>query len=920
MSTNQTPEDCSGRDRARADEAGALEALRNSEIRYRRLFESAKDGILILDAETGMVTDVNPYLLELLGYSRTEVLRKKVWELGFLADVVANEGRFAKLRQTKYVRYDNLALEGQDGRRHEVEFVSNVYPEGSHEVIQCNIRDISERKQAEKELKESEGHLRSTLDGLSVHIAVLDDHGEIILTNKAYRDFGERNGVKPGAVSEGANYLSVCETASGEHSEEAGPFADGIREVLSGKRQSFELEYPCHSPEEKRWFVGRVTPIQGEGPRRVVIAHENITERKQAAEAQRHSNELMQYIIEHTNSAVAVHDRDLRYMYVSDRYLKDYGVQEQDIIGKHHYDVFPDLPEKWREVHRKALAGEVSSSERDPYERADGTVEWTRWECRPWYGANGSIDGIIVYTEVITERVQAEEALRKSEEKFKNLVETISDVIFEVDAQGTVTYVSPSGLKIWGGTMNDVVGKNFIEFVHPDDREQLVNRFVELQQGIERPMIYRFVDPSGRILWGRSNSTPIWENGRFAGARGTLMDITAQKEAEAEKEKLQQKLLQAQKMESVGRLAGGVAHDFNNMLSVILGYTEMALEQVDPGQPLHSGLQEIQKAARRSADITRQLLAFARKQTIAPKVLDLNATVEGMLKMLRRLIGEDIDLVWQPATDLWPVRMDPSQVDQIMANLCVNARDAIEGVGRITIQTGKMTLTDADCNKRQECVPGDFVWLTFSDDGCGMDPQTLTNLFEPFFTTKDVDKGTGLGLATVYGIVKQNNGFITVESQPGRGTTFKIHLPRHEAAPPLVLSKDPAAADALGKETLLLVEDEPTILRMTTMMLQRLGYRVLPADNPEHAIAKAAEHPDKIHLLITDVVMPGMNGRELSARLRERHPEIKVLFMSGYTADVIAHRGVLDEGVRFIQKPFSKKDLAAKVREVLETS
>jgi two-component system cell cycle sensor histidine kinase/response regulator CckA len=395
-------------------------------------------------------------------------------------------------------------------------------------------------------------------------------------------------------------------------------------------------------------------------------------------------------------------------------------------------------------------------------------------------------------------------------------------------------------------------------------------------------------------------------------------DITARLKAEEERVALEAQLQQAQKMEAVGRLAGGVAHDFNNMLGVILGHAEMAIEQVDPAQPLHADLTEIQKAAERSADLTRQLLAVARRQTVAPRVLDLNETVVGMLNMLERLIGEDIDLSWQPGVGLWPVKVDPSQIDQILANLCVNARDAIADVGRIAIKTGNVAVDEGHCARHPDFVPGEYVRIAVTDDGCGMDVDTLAHLFEPFFTSKDVGQGTGLGLATVYGIVKQNRGFIDVESEPGRGSTFTIYLPRQQGKADHIGTDRPMAPAALGHETILLVEDEPAILRMTARMLERQGYTVLAAGTPGGAIRLAQEHPGEIQLLLTDVVMPGMNGRDLSKNLLSLFPRLTCLFMSGYTADIIAQHGVLDIGVFFIQKPFSLRDLAAKVREALD--
>jgi PAS domain S-box-containing protein len=405
--------------------------------------------------------------------------------------------------------------------------------------------------------------------------------------------------------------------------------------------------------------------------------------------------------------------------------------------------------------------------------------------------------------------------------------------------------------------------------------------------------------------------------GDIAYALRVLQTDAAHREIEREHRSLQNRMLQAQKMESVGRLAGGVAHDYNNMLNVIIGYAELAMDKLGPDDPLYADLKEILNAAGRSAQITRQLLAFARKQTINPKVLDLNETVEGMLKMLRRLIGEDIDLAWLPKARSWRVKMDPAQIDQILANLCVNARDAIDGVGKITIETDNVAFDETYCEDHEGYLPGDFVLLAVADDGCGMDEETLNGVFEPFFTTKESSRGTGLGLATVYGIVNQNKGFINVYSEPGRGTIFRLYLPRHEGEVEDHRPAPPGELPTSRGETVLLVEDEPGIMKMGRMMLEKLGYRVLAAPTPSEAVRLAKEQPDGIDLLITDVVMPEMNGRELADFVQSLHPRIKILFMSGYTANVIAHRGVLDEGVNFMQKPFSLHDLAGDVRKAL---
>ncbi len=410
------------------------------------------------------------------------------------------------------------------------------------------------------------------------------------------------------------------------------------------------------------------------------------------------------------------------------------------------------------------------------------------------------------------------------------------------------------------------------------------------------------------------------ENGNISGFASSARDITDQKHAAEVNAELENQLIHAQKMESIGRLAGGVAHDFNNMLTAILGHAELGLMRLEPTHRVCTDLKEICKTAQRSADLTRQLLAFARKQTISPKVLDLNDTITEMLKMLQRLIGEDINLVWQPSSKTWQIKMDPSQIDQILANLCVNARDAIDGNGRITIETANTTIDTNYCSSNREATPGEYVRLTVSDTGSGIDKETQSHIFEPFYTTKELGKGTGLGLATVYGAVKQNNGFINIYSEPGQGTSFSIYLPRkesplcnREALQDIILTPVPR-----GQETILLVEDDFAILDIACTMLENQGYTVLKANTPGEAVRLAGEHTGDIQMLMTDVIMPEMNGRDLANRLLSIYPLMKQLFMSGYTSDIMATHGVLEEWINFIQKPFSLCDMATKVREVLD--
>lgn len=390
------------------------------------------------------------------------------------------------------------------------------------------------------------------------------------------------------------------------------------------------------------------------------------------------------------------------------------------------------------------------------------------------------------------------------------------------------------------------------------------------------------------------------------------------KRAEVEHEKLQAQFMHAQKMESVGRLAGGVAHDFNNMLTGIMGYAELCQENIAVDNPIHEFLDEIIATTKRSAKLTNHLLAFARKQIIEPKLLDINDTISGMLKLLTRLIGKDVIIKFLADSAPWLVKMDPTQIDQILANLCVNARDAISGVGSVIIETRNATVDTSYCGDHLGFVPGEYVLLTVTDTGCGMDRMTLEKIFDPFFTTKGIGEGTGLGLSTVFGIVKQNSGFINVTSELGKGTRFEIYLPRSVATDDGEVVAEMKAKALHGNETVMLVDDEKSIRVTTSLFLQGLGYTVLVAKDPEQALRLAAEYPGEIHLLITDVIMPGMSGCDLSNQLTELRPAIKSLFISGFTADVIAQRGISEDGINFLSKPFGRDVLGRKVRQVLD--
>lgn len=540
--------------------------------------------------------------------------------------------------------------------------------------------------------------------------------------------------------------------------------------------------------------------------------------------------------------------------------------------------------------------------------------------------------------EEISERQMAQEALQEQaamlEEEIagRNLAEQerqyLSDIIekslneiyiFDSKALKFI-HVNQDALNNLQHTIDEIVNLTPVGILPEFTEESFHELILPLLDGTQEDLVFETIHKrADGTTYPVETHLQLVDSGSLRVFLAIIFDTTERKRAEEENSRLGAQLQQAQKMESVGRLAGGVAHDFNNILTVIQGYSQLGLMESDRSQPIFTHFEEILNASERAAGLTHQLLAFARKQIIAPKVLNLNEAVAGMLKMLQRLIGENVQLNWQAGASLWPVKVDPSQIDQILANLCVNARDAMADVGKITIGTENCTI-DADYNIILGDVvsAGDYVRLTVSDSGCGMDNETMANIFEPFFTTKGVGEGTGLGLSTVFGIVKQNNGFINVHSEPGIGTTFKIYLPRYLNESGQEQKDDSPEALPRGQETILLVEDDQAILNMATKILDIQGYNVLNAGTPAEAIRLVKEHLGEISLLVTDVIMPEMNGKDLAHNLLALNPKLKCLFMSGYTADAIAQHGVLDEGVSFIQKPFSLQDFASKVRWVLD--
>ena len=607
---------------------------------------------------------------------------------------------------------------------------------------------------------------------------------------------------------------------------------------------------------------------------------------------------------------------DGRYVFGNDAWARQFGDEAQDLFGRTDADLWPkETAGHFRESDKQTLArrGPIEITESGP--GPDGLTHW--WTTLKFLveespSALPLVGGITID---ITPRMRAEEALRASEDRYRSLVELAGSVIAVVGPDGRIIEFNRAAESFFGLTREDALGHNFLSLCVPEDqRSQVLRDFARIRGGEavrERESVLPAADGTRRsFLW---NATRLLDGTRSAGILIIGQDIS-------ELRRLETQLLLSQRMEGIGRLAGGIAHDFNNLLTAILGHAEMARTDVAEGDPAQSNIAEITRAAQRAADLTRQLLAFARRQIIEPKIVDLNSLVLNVDKMLRRLLGEDVELVTVPDPSLWRVRIDPGQFEQVLVNLAVNARDAMPGGGRLLIETSNVFL-DADFARHHATVqPGPHVLLSVTDTGTGMDQEVLAHIFEPFFTTKEVGKGTGLGLATCYGIVKQNRGSIWVYSEKGIGTTFKIYLPRAEA--PVETVEAPAyrpVSEVHGTETVLLVEDETLVRDLAADALRRHGYQVLAAPSGPEAlqIAEQAVHPFAV--LVTDVVMPQMGGQQLAEELLATRPDLKVLFISGYTDSSLLRESSLGSSMTLLQKPFTPAQLVQKVREMLDT-
>jgi two-component system cell cycle sensor histidine kinase/response regulator CckA len=908
-------------------------ALRESESLLSSVFRAAPTGIGVVSNR--ILLAVNDRVCDMIGYSREEMIGQSARML-YPSDAQFEYVGTEKYRQILQCGTGTVETQWRckDGRILDILMSSTpINPMDLDAGVTFTALDITERKKAEHALQESEKKYRLIAEHTADLISILDMNLHFTYVSPAIMRL--RGFTVEEAIGQTLKRVLTPES---------------IRLALAVFEQEILLE-ASGTADPKRMRILELEMYKKDGsvvwvevnfsflrdkdrkPVEILTVSRDITDRKLTEEALRESEALQRILLNNLPAGVIIVDPVTRVIErVNEQVASMFGAPVDHLMGHRCHALLCPANEGACPVCD--LGNTIDNSEREMLRKDGSRLPILKTVKRIHLKGQEKLLECFVD---MSERKRAEMELLENRKRLADIVNFLPDATLAIDKEKRVIIWNKAIEEMTSVPAAEIIGKGDYAYTVPfygEARPQLMDLIFMDHEDIEAryPKIAREGDCltaevfcnalyENKGAWIFAKASPLYDQfGNIVGAIESIRDITERKRAEAEREKLQVQLNQAQKMESVGRLAGGVAHDFNNMLQSITGHAEMALDKIDPTHSLHGNLSEILKAAQRSADLTRQLLAFARKQTISPVALDLNETISGMLKMLHRLIGENIDFSWKPALRLWPVRVDPSQIDQIMVNLCVNARDAISGVGSVTIETENVCLDQTYRENHVGFIPGEYVLVAVSDTGTGIGKDMLEQIFEPFFTTKELGKGSGLGLSTVYGIVKQNNGFIYVYSEPAKGATFKIYLPRFVGEVMKSTGEGSEEFPLSRGETVLLVEDEPMILDVSREMLERLGYEVLTADTPSDALHLAKTHSGEICLLITDVVMPEMNGKDLSKLICDIKPGLKCLFISGYTANVIAHHGVLDEGVHFIQKPFSIKNLAVKVREVLDNT
>jgi two-component system cell cycle sensor histidine kinase/response regulator CckA len=888
----------------------AEEALHESEERYRSLVEAAPDVIYTVSAEDGSLTSLNPAFETLTGWSRAEWLGKPLVGIVHPDDLPVAVETLQKASRGETQPPYELRVLSKSGKYLVGEFTSTPHVKDGKVVGELGIaRDITERKRTEERLRWAKEEWERTFDAVPDLIALLDEDYRIVRVNRA---LAERLGLQAGECVGLTCYKAIHGM---DKPPDICPYMNGL---LDGKEHVAELALERLGGD----FLVTHSPLRDVSGRPVgsAIVARDITARKQAEEALRESEDRYRDLVEHSEDLICTHDLEGRILSLNEPPAKVLGYTRSEILGMKLQDILaPEVRHECDEyLARIQRVGAAQGLMLVQSKSGDKRL----WEYHNTLRTEGVATPIVRgLAHDITERKRAEEALRESQGMFQKAFHASPDtMVLHSLSEGRHMDVNESFLRLVGYRREELVGRTAMD----------LGLWWDLAQGDEYLRILR---EQGRVrdleICVRTKSGEACtlllsaEVIEIAGQDCVVAigkDISHRKLAEQERLHLEEQLRQAQKMEAVGRLAGGVAHDFNNILMVINGYVQLVLRKLSPRHPLRQNLNEIRKAGERAASLTGQLLAFSRRQILVPRILDLNKVVADTKEMLRRVIGEDVELVIRQGHKLAKVLADPGQIAQVLVNLAVNARDAMPGGGRLTIETGNVDLREAETGDLPGAAPGPYVTLAVSDTGVGMSKEVMEHMFEPFFTTRERGKGTGLGLSMVYGVVKQSGGYVRVQSEPGQGSAFRIYLPCARVGSGEPAARSTKARLAKGRETILVVEDELAVRQVVAATLRSSGYKVLEAGSGEEAMRRLRRHDGPLHLVLSDLVMPRMNGRKVADSVRTLYPEVKVVFMSGYTDDALLRHGVSDTQGSFLQKPFTMETLTQEVREVLKPS
>ena len=870
---------------------------------FRVVAETATDAIVTID-EQSIILFVNAAAERIFGYAISEMMHQPVTMLMPHYFREAHRAAVAGYLQTgeKHFSWTAIKLTGlhRSGREFPIEVSLGEHVRGKRRIFTGIVRDISEREQSESLLRQSQEKYASMVHSSPDAITLRS------LPDRRYLE-----------VNEGFTHLTgySAEEVLGKTPAEIDlwveqrPHQTTLQMVeTEGQVQGEEFRFRTKTGEIRYGTVSAVRVVINGEPRMLSITHD-ITDRKRA-EAQASQLAL---IVESSDDAIVGKSLDGKITSWNAGAERIYGYSASEALGQPvSLLILPDQHDDLPEILERLKRDERIQHYETVRVRKDGRRINVSVSISPVKDAEGKIIGASAIARDVTERKRVEAQLQKSEAQFRSLVHDAPYGIYRVTLDGQLLHVNPALVAMLGyDSEEELMRLNMEKDIYRDPQSRQLFIKEHGHKDDFRALEAEWRRKDGKLIAVRITGHPVLEKDN------SLSHFEVFAEDMTERRSLERQLLQAQKMEAIGRLAGGIAHDFNNLLSVILGHSDILEQQVGTNSRLRKSVEATRNAAERAAALTMQLLAFSRKQVIEPAVIDLNASVTEIQKMLHRVIGEDIELAIRLQPDLGFVKADPGQLSQVLMNLAVNSRDAMPNGGKLAIETANVELDDTYVRQHLGARPGPFVMLAVSDTGIGMDSETLSLMFEPFFTTKDPGKGTGLGLSMVYGIIKQNNGYIMAYSEPGRGTTFKIYFPR--TAETLPASHKLLKQAQGGSETILLVEDEIALRELTCLLLQEAGYTVLESSGVEDAISTAKDSRLKIDLLLTDIVMPRLDGRELANQLVALRPNLKILYMSGYTDDVILHRGALTHGGLLVQKPFTKNTLLQKVREMLDS-